>query len=280
MESARWESDVARPGCFDYFMSRDNSGWRIKLRALAYPGYQFVGWSGDLSSMRNPITLVMNGPKSIRANFSRVFGSYIATQAADCYYSPGPLVLHGQVSYPIGQQMQSLQWRPALPEGWQLVAASGLGHPEIQKGDILFTGPLGYNPIQFNMIIDVPGGQTGPKLIQGEIKYCIEGVTNAISRPATGPASFSQLILPWEESPAAQLWFDATMTQPLLRIRGIVGKTYTIQLSPGFYPDTSSSPFWWSLTDLTLTNSIQSWLDESSSFTNRSTGFYRAILIQ
>jgi uncharacterized repeat protein (TIGR02543 family) len=39
------------------------------LTATAAPGYGFTGWSGDASGTANPLNLVMDGPKSVTANF-------------------------------------------------------------------------------------------------------------------------------------------------------------------------------------------------------------------
>jgi pectate lyase len=52
-------------------------GSTIELRASAAPGWQFAGWSGDLSGPANPATLLMDGPKSVTARFtpdSRLYG--------------------------------------------------------------------------------------------------------------------------------------------------------------------------------------------------------------
>jgi outer membrane protein assembly factor BamB len=47
-------------------------GTHVTLTQAAAPGYQFVGWSGDMTSRDESIEVVLNASKSIVANFSRV----------------------------------------------------------------------------------------------------------------------------------------------------------------------------------------------------------------
>jgi uncharacterized repeat protein (TIGR02543 family) len=46
------------------------SGQVLAISAAPNPGFQFTGWSGDISSRANPSSLTMNGPKSVTANFT------------------------------------------------------------------------------------------------------------------------------------------------------------------------------------------------------------------
>lgn len=47
-------------------------GDRVGLRAVADPGYEFAGWSGELSGQSNPIEIIMHSNRSITAKFSLV----------------------------------------------------------------------------------------------------------------------------------------------------------------------------------------------------------------
>ena len=49
-----------------------NSGQSVSVSATASSGYNFTGWSGDLSGSTNPTSLTMNGPKSVTATFVAV----------------------------------------------------------------------------------------------------------------------------------------------------------------------------------------------------------------
>jgi len=44
----------------------------VELKAIPAPGYQFDGWSGDITSSDNPLILEMDCSKVVRANFSPV----------------------------------------------------------------------------------------------------------------------------------------------------------------------------------------------------------------
>jgi uncharacterized repeat protein (TIGR02543 family) len=46
------------------------AGSTVQLAATPQAGYQFAGWSGSVSGVLNPISFVMDGPKSVTANFT------------------------------------------------------------------------------------------------------------------------------------------------------------------------------------------------------------------
>lgn len=46
-----------------------NSGTTIKLTAIPNEGWEFVGWTGDVESVDNPLELLVDNPKSVTANF-------------------------------------------------------------------------------------------------------------------------------------------------------------------------------------------------------------------
>ncbi len=47
-----------------------NQGTTISLTASAATGYRFANWSGDVTGSTTPATLLVNGPKSVTANFA------------------------------------------------------------------------------------------------------------------------------------------------------------------------------------------------------------------
>lgn len=53
------------PGTYTYDFGTD-----VTVKAVPNSGYQFSGWSGDASGTTNPITIAMEGDKSITANFA------------------------------------------------------------------------------------------------------------------------------------------------------------------------------------------------------------------
>ncbi len=49
-----------------------NAGTMVTLTATPNSGYQFSGWSGDLSGSANPATITMNGNKNVTATFTEI----------------------------------------------------------------------------------------------------------------------------------------------------------------------------------------------------------------
>jgi len=49
-----------------------DSGIQVSVQAIPNSGYQFSGWSGDVSGMTNPITITMDSDKSVIANFEAI----------------------------------------------------------------------------------------------------------------------------------------------------------------------------------------------------------------
>jgi len=58
------------PGNYTY-----DSGAYVSVQAIPNSGYNFTGWSGDVTGTTNPISITMNGDKSITANFSAPTGN-------------------------------------------------------------------------------------------------------------------------------------------------------------------------------------------------------------
>ncbi|RKY88170.1 hypothetical protein DRQ11_04355, partial [candidate division KSB1 bacterium] len=55
------------------------SGSSASISATANSGYVFAGWSGDLSGTTNPTSILMDGPKSVTANFGRLVEVTVTT---------------------------------------------------------------------------------------------------------------------------------------------------------------------------------------------------------
>lgn len=45
---------------------------KVTLNAIPLQGYKFIGWSGDITSTENPITITMNSDKNITATFEQL----------------------------------------------------------------------------------------------------------------------------------------------------------------------------------------------------------------
>jgi len=47
-------------------------GLSVQFSAIPDPGYEFSGWSGDLSGLENPVSLIFDSNKTVRANFTEI----------------------------------------------------------------------------------------------------------------------------------------------------------------------------------------------------------------
>lgn len=102
-----------------------------------------------------------------------------ATHALAEYDSPGNSTVVCEVFYPSNQSLLGLGWTVGLPEGWELLSATGDGQPTVNttNKEILFSGPkLTNNPIRFSYDVDVPRGEIGPKAITGTVDYFLSGI--------------------------------------------------------------------------------------------------------
>lgn len=72
----------ASPDLADYA-----AGQEVELTANATPGYQFTGWTGDLTGNQNPATVVMDSNKSITATFSQA-NTPVSDDFNNCTLSP------------------------------------------------------------------------------------------------------------------------------------------------------------------------------------------------
>jgi len=207
-------------------MPRENLGYRVRLRALAFPGYEFVGWTGDVTGSRNPVNFVVQGPRAIQAHFARVLTSVHASiRSAEPCPSPGVTRLHAQFSLSPGSQLDRVEWRPELPAGWELVEVSGLGGPRVDGGVVVFDGPLGHNPIQFNLHVNVPAGEAGGRVIGGVVHYrLVSEVSDSVREVGALPVLV-------EPTAAARLRVALDGDGSRIEVEGVVGKTYTLEQS-------------------------------------------------
>lgn len=270
--NAEWQRDL-RQGPRPRPMPANNTGWRVRLRALAFPGYEFVGWSGEASGTRNPLTLVVQQPRRIQAHFARPLTSRRLTLRAERCPSPGVALIHGQFSFPAGDRLDVLRCRPELPAGWRIVSVDGLGGPEVQGSDVVFGGLLGQNPVQFNLGVEVPAGESGPRTLAGEVEFRLAGEGEPTVRP------IEPLTVTVEPSVGARLSLELAQGTPLLTVRGGAGYTYTLEQTPLFLGPQQGRQMWAYLGDVTLTNATQVIADP---FPLAPSGgvFYRATVVE
>ncbi len=72
--------------------ARYDSGTTVQVTALPNAGYHFVEWSGDLTGSANPTTILMNGDKTITANYSPNQYTVTATAGVNGSISPSGII--------------------------------------------------------------------------------------------------------------------------------------------------------------------------------------------
>lgn len=157
------------------------AGSSVILTAMPDNGYKFSYWSGDLQGSQNPATLTMQANKTVRAVFEPNTipgGDVTVTQFCSGYNSPGTATITGKINYPTNKNLLSLKWTSQLPADWQISNVSGNGSPEIQQGEIVWTGTLTDNPVTVTINATVPAAQTGEKAIHSSIEYQLTGMIN------------------------------------------------------------------------------------------------------
>ena len=105
-----------------------STGEQVTLTATAGSGYSFSSWSGDASGTANPVTLTMNGNKTVTANFAPV-GSFDVTPLDSLSISG----MQGGLFDPTGQtytlhnrSKKLLKWKVVKKPRWVTTApASG-----------------------------------------------------------------------------------------------------------------------------------------------------------
>jgi len=138
--------------------------------------------------------MVSNAAGTVTSDLASLLVSdFVAAHTNDGmqYVSPGTTTMVCQVSYGLGRQLLALLWRPALPAGWSLLDASGQGGPEVQGGEIIFSGSLANNPLSFSYTVAIPDGQTGSKQVGGTVEYLLNEMVN----PAVVSAMPNPLLL-------------------------------------------------------------------------------------
>ena len=104
-------------------------------------------------------------------------GAPTATQATVAAYTAGGVMsVTNTLSY--SGQLWSLLWRPHLPNAWVVTSVSGTGNPELEAGDIVWTGTLPASPIQMIYWVQVPAGARGSYSVRGEVEYQLSGMVN------------------------------------------------------------------------------------------------------
>ncbi len=112
-----------------------------------------------------------------------LFPAVSGTQACDGFRSPSAgTVIVNSFSYPADRTLTALVWRPKLPTGWLLVAASGNGAPSVNNGtEIVFAGPFTQRPVAFSYTVSVPGNQGVTNYMNANVEFGLAGMTGTLT---------------------------------------------------------------------------------------------------
>lgn len=94
----------------------------VTLTAVAGANWAFANWSGDVMGTTNPVTVTMNGPKQVQANFVPTAYPLTLTTAGGGSMTANNSNLTANTYYPAGTAV-SLQANPSV--GWTFVGWTG-----------------------------------------------------------------------------------------------------------------------------------------------------------
>ena len=102
------------------------SGQSVSVTATANSGYNFAGWTGDLSGTSTPASVTMNGPKTVNANFA-VPGTLLVTSASGLTSSGnqgGPFSPASQTYTIQNTGGTSINWSVSKGQSWITLSAT------------------------------------------------------------------------------------------------------------------------------------------------------------
>ncbi|MET0649767.1 MAG: immunoglobulin domain-containing protein [Pyrinomonadaceae bacterium] len=166
-----------------------HEGEPVTLTAVPAPGWEFAGWSGAVTGAFNPVSLTMDGNKSVTANFIQVPPG-ISTHPASQTVNAGSNVSFSVAA--VGTPPLSYQW---YKDGSPVVGATSptLSLSNVQAGDagaytVTVTngaGSLTSNPATLTVI-------TPPSIITQPVSQTVNaGQTATFTVAASGTAPFN-----------------------------------------------------------------------------------------
>jgi len=288
-DSGRWEFFKARSLRArayplteqDFAMPMDNQDYGVHLMALARPGFQFMGWTGTHQTTRNPITVHLTSDHDLSAVFTSVStNSATASLLAGEVSSDGTLLAHAQFSYPLTNALSHLVWNFALPAGWKVEAAFGLGQPKVSDGAVHVGAdngpslPTTQNPLQFNIVLRVPEGATGSQVLSSSVSY---QVSNSPTHKTAQPNSIT-VETTFQPPVSLTLLNDSAPDLLRLDVAGRPGETVTVQSMDAIQNTPRLN--WSFFKVVTLTNASQAGSGRVLLPATDPQRFYRAVRIQ
>ena len=93
----------------------------------------------------------------------------ITHHTVDTYQAGSTLFVTNRFQF-VGQ-LDSLLWRPLLPNGWMLSVVSGDGDPRISRGEILLAASKLLSPIEIVYAVEIPANENNSKELRAEVDY-------------------------------------------------------------------------------------------------------------
>jgi hypothetical protein len=192
----------------------------------------FAGQAGvDAAVFNVTVTVTDNGTAPAAQSDSETFmitlDSSRATHATVGYLAGQTLTIHCTFAYPAGRELQSLLWRPELPEDWTLESASGDGAPDIDPfdGSLVLVGadlPM-HNPVTFSYVVRVPVGVTGRQEIGGLIEYQMNGMANPAKVRAQPDPLFIPMLLTLPDLDVSDKVYDGLTNATIMAFGTLAG---------------------------------------------------------
>jgi hypothetical protein len=266
----------------------------VALVANAAAGWAFDHWAGDLTGNGNPTNLTMNGPKNVQAVFTAIsFPISVTTPGA------GTVAVNGQTNPPqLFFPTNTVVTLAATPgNGWSFLG---------WQGTISSTNnPLSLAMTQSNYVVGIFGTTVYTNIAgNGTVSFSVtnpipfDTLVTATALPAPGnrfvtwsqaltgtnnPAAFTVS----NPSPTVGALFTSSGIPPLLisvrltnvssavygaiTIDGVAGHTYGIT----YTTDLTHSNSWITLTNLTLTSPVETWVDLGTDVRSTKARYYR-----
>ena len=178
--------------------------------------------------------------------------------AADLYTAGGTVQITNSVTY--NGTLLSLLWRPALPGGWTLAAATAPGNPEVRAGEIVWTGTLPGSPFQLVYTVQTVAGDHAAHQISATAEYQFTGTVNPAVANHNSTSALTLVTVKMNFAVSRNGWI-------FLNVAGESGQQYIIQRSTDLIN-------WQDVSTVTMANGAASIQD----FETDQQAFYRAVL--
>ncbi len=142
-----------------------DSGTEVTLTAAPDPGWQFDGWSGDLSGSQNPAAIIMNANKSVTAAFSEI-GTTGTVGNTNVFGSTSTSNSRRAMPFTMPEDgtIASVSMYHTGGSGRMILAVyDGEGSPQNRLGvtaETFVSGSTGWQTINLTNLVSVQGGTT------------------------------------------------------------------------------------------------------------------------